>query len=70
MADSEKGMFADYDEAGVYERSKAQALVALTKNFVVEFGLGEARIAFDLDEDHFKRLLDTPQPVERPVRWM
>jgi hypothetical protein len=42
----------------------------LTRNFVVEFGLNKARIAFDLDEGPFKSLLDTPQPFERPIRWV
>jgi hypothetical protein len=70
MAEPEKGAFADYDDAEVYKNSEEQALNALTRNFVVEFGLNKARIAFDLDEGPFKSLLDTPQPFERPIRWV
>lgn len=71
MAGSEKGAFEDYDNVAVYEKSEELALSASTKNFVVEFGLDEARIAFDLDEERFKSLLHTPQPSDRrPVRWM
>ncbi|TVY54071.1 hypothetical protein LCER1_G005000 [Lachnellula cervina] len=71
MAGSEKGAFEDYDNVAVYEKSEELALSASTKNFVVEFGLDEARIAFDLDEERFKSLLHTPQPSDRrPVRWI
>ncbi|TVY44487.1 hypothetical protein LSUB1_G000629 [Lachnellula subtilissima] len=71
MAQYEEGTFEDYDDVAVYEKSEEQALNASTKNFVVEFGFDEARIAFDLDEKRFKNLLHTPQPADRrPVRWI
>ncbi|TVY50093.1 hypothetical protein LOCC1_G000020 [Lachnellula occidentalis] len=71
MAESEKGAFEDYDNIAVYKKSEEQALKASTKNFVVEFGLDEAAIAFDLDEERFKDILHNPRPSDRrPVRWI
>lgn len=70
MADTEKGAFADYDDGEVYAASNEKALSAATGNFVVEFGVNEARIAFDQEEGQLREFLDTPQSPDRPVRWM
>jgi hypothetical protein len=70
MAESEKSEFLNYDDDKVYEESTERALNASTENFVVEFGVDEAQIAFDLGDADLEELLRTPQPQERPVRWM
>lgn len=64
------GQFADFDDEQTYNDSQSRALLERTRNFVVQFGKEEAQIAFDLDADDVQTLLDTPSPVERPVRWM
>ncbi|TGO65284.1 hypothetical protein BCON_0003g00790 [Botryotinia convoluta] len=68
------GIFADFDQQVVYEDSLDRAGDENTRNFVVEFGKLEARIAFDLDAGQVKRLLDEPSTqAERdrpPVRWV
>jgi hypothetical protein len=64
------GQFADFDDKQTYNDSQSRALLERTRNFVVQFGKEEAQIAFDLDADDVQTLLDTPSPVERPVRWM
>lgn len=68
------GTFADFDQQVIYEDSLDRAGDENTRNFVVEFGKLEARIAFDLNANQVKRLLDEPSTqAERdrpPVRWM
>ncbi|CCD52177.1 hypothetical protein ACHAPF_003417 [Botrytis cinerea] len=68
------GTFADFDQQVIYEDSLDRAGDENTRNFVVEFGKLEARIAFDLNANHVKRLLDEPSTqAERdrpPVRWI
>ncbi|KAF7951497.1 hypothetical protein EAE96_006806 [Botrytis aclada] len=68
------GIFADFDQQVVYEDSLDRARDENTRNFVVEFGKLEARIAFDLNADQVERLLDEPSTqAERdrpPVRWI
>ena len=65
------GLFANFDNEDVYKESLRRALNDNTLNFVVEFGKDEAKIAFDLDEQHVKSLLaEGSKPAKRPVRWM
>ena len=64
------GRFADFDDEQTYNDSQSRALLERTRNFVVQFGKEEAQIAFNLDADDVQTLLETPNPVERPVRWM
>jgi hypothetical protein len=69
----EKGaQFADFDDKDVYTGSwqQAQLLFEQTRNFVVEFGKDDAHIAFNLEGDDVRKLLDSPTSTERPVRWM
>ncbi|TAQ89005.1 hypothetical protein B7494_g2683 [Chlorociboria aeruginascens] len=65
------GLFADFDDEGVYKQSQERVLLESTKNFVVEFGKDEAQIAFDLDAEDVDALLqDTAHQHQRPVRWI
>jgi hypothetical protein len=61
--------FIDLDDLDVYKLTEVKAGHAATRNFVVEFGLKECRIAFDLDDLAFEELLRTPNPPGS-VRWM
>lgn len=62
--------FADFDNEAIYSHSLALVLDESTRNFVVDFGQKEARIAFNLDVDTVDGLLKAGLPKERPVRWM
>ncbi|KAF8867211.1 hypothetical protein BDZ45DRAFT_710207 [Acephala macrosclerotiorum] len=62
--------FDNYDDAKVYEISQNRALLQQTRNFVVEFGRSQARIAFDIGAEHVQTLIDNPPPADRPVRWI
>jgi len=63
--------FQDFDDESVYHAAMHRAQSRSTKNFVVEFGREEARIAFDIDAGGARTLLeDSAQPAERPIRWM
>ncbi len=64
------GKFADFDNEQIFKQSEELALNELTLNFVVEFGRGEAQIAFDLQTDDIKKLLDERAPAKRPIKWM
>jgi len=70
MAESERSVFTNYDDEKIHEESTTRALNASTENFVVEFGPDEAQIAFDLGDAELGEILRSPQPQERPVRWM
>ncbi|GKT72297.1 ADP-ribosylation facto [Colletotrichum tofieldiae] len=61
--------FQDLDNKDVYEHVRAEAASDKTRNFVVEFNLNEARIAFDLTPDDFGVLLGQDAP-EGTVRWI
>jgi hypothetical protein len=66
-------LFEDYDDARVYGKVRDWLLSPNARNFVVEFGHNEAKIACDLDSAKFDRLInhdDPPKSVDRPVRWM
>lgn len=62
--------FANFDDKAVYDQSLAQVLDESTRNFVVEFGKEEAKIAFDLVVQDIEGLLQSGVPPERSVRWM
>jgi len=65
--------FRDYDDPKVYEEIQAGLLDPTARNFVVEFGQNQARIALNVDCDTFKELLEDsslPRSNDRPVRWM
>lgn len=70
MAILNSGEFEDFDIKAVYEDSLEQATDQHSRNFAVQFGKGEAQVAFNLDYDKFKALLEEPVVAERPVRWM
>ena len=64
------GLFADFDNEHVFNASQRWAFDQTTKNFVIEFGLNEAQIAFDLSEGQFREFLEDGAPEQRPIRWM
>ncbi|KAG4032370.1 hypothetical protein MFRU_007g02740 [Monilinia fructicola] len=68
------GIFADFDVQVIYDASLERARNEQTRNFVVEFGKLEARIAFDFNASQLGQLLDeAPAEAERvrpPVRWI
>ncbi|KAK6592992.1 ADP-ribosylation factor 1 [Botrytis cinerea] len=67
------GTFADFDQQVIYEDSLDRAGDENTRNFVVEFGKLEARIAFDLNANQVKRLLDEPSTQaerDRPPQYL
>lgn len=64
------GEFDDFDNEVVYADSLGQATDQHARNFVVQFGKAEAQVAFNLNYDKFKALLEGPMPAERPVRWI
>ncbi|KAI1826464.1 hypothetical protein F4861DRAFT_545994 [Xylaria intraflava] len=63
--------FEDFDLDDVFERTKQHVAGHLSQNFVVEFGFERARIAFDLDADELKELLEGERDVHNyPIRWI
>lgn len=62
--------FLDFDDEAVYADSSNRALDESTRNFVVEFGTDEAQIAFDLNAEDIRTILNEERSAERPVRWM
>jgi hypothetical protein len=69
-ATERKVRFENFDTKATYDESLARVLDQKTRNFVIEFGRKEARIAFDLGAEDVKSLLLSASPAERPVRWM
>ncbi len=70
-------LFEDFDQEPVYDRTQKRLLHPDARNFVVEFGQHEARIAWDLDFDNFEQLLKhedqgrrAERQAKRPTRWM
>ncbi|KAK1964556.1 ADP-ribosylation factor [Colletotrichum sublineola] len=57
-----EGRFEDLDDKDVYDRVKAEAASDKATNFVVEFNLHEARIAFNLRHEDFGVLLGRKAP--------
>lgn len=67
------GFFEDYDDADVYKNIQGWLQSPQARNFVVEFGRNEAKIACDLDSAKFERYIkqdEPPKSADRPVRWM
>ncbi|QSZ29059.1 hypothetical protein DSL72_003569 [Monilinia vaccinii-corymbosi] len=68
------GIFEDFDEDVIYDASLERARSEKTRNFVVEFGKLEARIAFDFNAGQLEELLNEPpteaERVRPPVRWI
>jgi len=60
----------DFHDADVYQLAMARARRASTLNFVVEFGRNETSIVFDIGSEDARVLIESPQSVERPVRWL
>jgi hypothetical protein len=66
-------IFQDYDNQTVFDEIQKSALDPRARNFVVEFGPAQAKIAFDLNLEKFQQLVqhnDPPRDPLRPVRWM
>lgn len=63
-------MFHNYDKQEIYDECKLKAIDISTKNFVIDFGKEEAKIAFDLEEKDFDKILTESRPEQRPIRWM
>jgi hypothetical protein len=70
MAQAASDQFYDFDNADIYEDSLNHNLRNSTRNFVVEFGADEARIAFDFSTEGVSNLLKKKPSSKLPVRWM
>ena len=73
MLPQTNSFFEDYDDTAVYDKIQGWLQNPQARNFVVEFGQNEAKIAYDLDSAEFERLIkqdDPPKSADRPVRWM
>jgi hypothetical protein len=70
MSVPKRGEFEDFDNKFVYLESLKWARDQKARNFVVQFGKADAQIAFELNPEQFKHLLEEPVSPERPVRWM
>jgi hypothetical protein len=62
--------FSNFDDADVYNESLERNLRDATRNFVVEFGADEARIAFNVSTEGVSNLLKAKRSSKLPVRWM
>lgn len=62
--------FDNFDDAAVYKESLERNLREPTRNFVVEFSVDKARIAFNLSTDDGTNLLKEKPSAKWPVRWM
>lgn len=61
--------FLNLDDEATYAYIKAEAASDKARNFVVEFSLNEARIAFDLDSDDLEAIISQKVP-DGMVRWI
>lgn len=67
----ERVQFQNLDEPDVLADSMRNLSNALSRNFVVEFGEDEARVAFDLGAEHMQALLQTDrQDNALNTRWI
>jgi len=62
--------FVDLDDLEVYEGIATKVCNVTTKNFVVDFGKDDAKIAYDLSTQSFDEALKEERLAERPIRWM
>lgn len=61
----------DFDDETIYRGSMQGAEKQETRNFVVEFGKDEVRIALNMDVHGVRTLLKNHnRPGARPVRWL
>jgi hypothetical protein len=65
-----RGVFEDYDNEQVYQRTQEQALDPNSRNFVVEFSLNGSQIAFNLDVEGIVQLYEQQTTFKDSVRWM
>lgn len=68
-----ESFFKNYDDANVYAEVEDLLLSDQARNFVIEFGPDEAKIALNLGHTKFESLVkhgEPPRPASRPVRWM
>lgn len=65
-------VFQDFDIEEVFNKAWDHVENQDSKNFVVEFSLERAQIAFDLGVDEIRELLsqELDDRKDRPVRWM
>jgi len=70
MAQATADTFLDFDDADVYTKCLDLNLRDYTRNFVVQFGANEARIACDVSTEGVSNLLKEPPSSRLPVRWM
>lgn len=64
--------FEDFDQDEAFHKAEFHVRSKESKNFIVEFGLKRARIAFDVNHDEMNELLDhnPDEHVDYPIRWM
>jgi hypothetical protein len=62
--------FSNFDEPDVYSESLERNLRDAARNFIVEFGPDEARIAFNVSTEGVSKLLVEKRSLKLPVRWM
>jgi hypothetical protein len=71
LKDSLTPKWLNFDKRENYEDAKKRILDVKTRNFVVEFGAENSRIAWDLDLEDVKQLLREKRDADSyPVRWM
>jgi hypothetical protein len=70
MTQAAPDKFLDFDDADVYKDTLERILRDATRNFVIEFGADEARIAFNYSTEGVSDLLKTKPSSKLPVRWM
>jgi hypothetical protein len=63
-------LFEDFDDPLVYDRARKSALQERTRNFAVEFGKENARIAFNLGEEELRDFVVAEAQPTAPVKWM
>ncbi|XDG10454.1 hypothetical protein ABKA04_010069 [Annulohypoxylon sp. FPYF3050] len=64
--------FEDFDQDEAFHKAEFHVRSKESKNFIVEFGLKRARIAFDVNNDAMNELLDhnPDEHVDYPIRWI
>jgi hypothetical protein len=62
--------FENFDDESVYEKVQAAVRSQDARNFVVQFGAGQASIALDLGLEDFNSLLAWVKNDDEPIRWM
>ncbi|KAH8783896.1 hypothetical protein BGZ57DRAFT_883933 [Hyaloscypha finlandica] len=70
MTQATPDKFLDFDNVDVYKDALERNLRDATRNFVIEFGADEARIAFNYSTEGVSDLLKTKPSSKLPVRWI